>query len=153
MSLEMLANRAFSAGGEKKRESLLALIADRLQVLIDLTGIPFKILVSPPGIVLNVNVANDTLMLAGRIVPQGQIFTINDFTVSFRTNGGTVKLVAVDSNGTVRDDILVDISASGSGAGGTVLEQGETLAVMVQTQGAGTVTVRCSGILRKVRGF
>ena len=128
----MIVGKALSAG-DNTNTLLLNDIKNLIAKLIARQGSPRKILVSPPGITLSVNVAAETNLLQGPAVPQGFAFEIQDFTVSFRTAGGTVKLVATDAQGRVRDDILTDISTSGSGAGGVVLDAGEALAVLVQT--------------------
>ncbi len=148
MSVEGMVIAKALEGKNNTNTILLNDIKNLLIKQIARQGSPRKILVSPPGITLNVNVANETNLLQGPPIPQGFAFEIQDFTVSFRTAGGTVKLVATDAQGDVRDDILTDISTSGSGAGGVVLDPGEALAILVQTQGAGTITVRCSGVIK-----
>ena len=145
--LQGLVNKTTS---ESDRDILIS-INNELVKLNAFDPRPKIMLKTPKTTTLNVNQTANTVLLNSPIVPHNHVFTVKDFTVSFRTAGGTVKLVALDSQNAIMDDILVDISASGSGAGGTVFEAGEALGVVVQTQGAGTITVRCSGDLKRIR--
>jgi len=99
---------------------------------------------------LSSNVADGVLILPGVQIPTGHRGTVEDFNVNYTTAAGTVRLVIIDANGTIITDILRDINSSINGTGKTVLEQGQALAVVGQSAGAGTFSVYCSGTIQKV---
>ena len=99
---------------------------------------------------LSSNVAEDVLILAGLPIPALHRGSIEDFNINFSTAAGTVKLVILDSNKNIVVEVLRDINSSTNGTGKTVLEEGESLAVVGQTAGAGVFTVYCSGDTKKV---
>ena len=99
---------------------------------------------------LSSNVADGVMILAGTLIPLGHRGTVEDFNVNFTTAAGTVRLVIIDSNGTIITDVLRTINSSTNGTGKTVLEQNQALAVVGQSAGAGTFSVYCSGTIQKV---
>ena len=100
---------------------------------------------------LSSNVADGVLIFPGGKIPAGHRGTVRDFNLSYTTVAGTVRMVILDSSGNIRIDVLRGINASTNGVGETVLEEGEALAVVGQTAGAGIFSVFCSGTIQKVR--
>ena len=99
---------------------------------------------------LSSNVADAVLILDGVRIPQGYRATVEDFNINFTTAAGTVRLVILNSAGTIITDVLRSITSSTNGTGKTVLEEGQSLAVVGQSAGAGTFSVYCSGTIQKV---
>ena len=99
---------------------------------------------------LSSNVAADVLILPGRKVPLGYVMSVEDFNLTFSTVAGTVKIVVLNPNGEIRNEVLRGITGNTNGIGKPTLEEGESLAVMGQTAGNGTFGVYCSGVLQKV---
>ena len=102
--------------------------------------------------VLSSNVNNGVLILSGPLMRQNQKGIVEDFNVNFTTVAGTVRLVIVDAENNIVIDILRDITSSTNGTGKTVLEDGQRLAIVGQTAGAGVFSIYCSGFIQKV-GF
>ena len=101
--------------------------------------------------ILQVNVPVDTIILKGPQTPKGFNAIVTDISVNFTTAGGTVKISVLDASGkTVLNDISRDISNTASGQATTVLDEGERVGLVVQTQGAGVVGILVSGKLQKV---
>ena len=96
-------------------------------------------------------VADGVMILSGPVVSEGVKGIVEDFNINFTTAAGTVRLVIVDAQDNIIIDILRDITSSTNGTGKTVLENGQRLAIVGQTSGAGTFSVYCSGFLQKVR--
>ena len=99
---------------------------------------------------LSSNVADGVLILAGMRIPQNHRASVEDFNVNFTTVAGTVRLVILDSNDTIITDVLRSVASTTNGTGKTVLEQGQALAVVGQSAGAGVFSVYCSGTIQKV---
>ena len=99
---------------------------------------------------LSSNVADGVMILRGLPVQPDNRATIRDFNVNFTTTAGTVRLVIVDSHGSIITDVLRDINSSTNGTGSTVLEEGESLAIVGQSAGAGVFSVYCTGDTQKV---
>ena len=114
-----------------------------------LTPSPFIFLKSNNN-VLSSNVTDGTLILSGPLMGQGQKGIVEDFNVNFTTVAGTVRLVIVDSENNIIIDILRDITSSTNGTGKTVLEDGQRLAIVGQTAGAGVFSIYCSGFIQQV---
>ena len=100
---------------------------------------------------LSSNVADGVLILNGTPVPANSRATVRDFNVNFTTVAGTIRLVILDSSGSIKIDILRGINASTNGVGETVLEEGEMLALVGQSAGAGICSVYCSGQVQRVK--
>src|SRR3990167_10540847 len=86
---------------------------------------------------LSSNVADGVLILGGMRIPQNHRASVEDFNINFTTVAGTVRLVILNANDTIITDVLRSISTSVNGTGKTVLEEGQALAVVGQTAGAG----------------
>ena len=99
---------------------------------------------------LSSNVADGVLILAGIRIPQGHRASVEDFNINFTTVAGTIRLVILDSNDNIITDVLRSITSSTNGTGKTVLEEGQALAVVGQSAGAGVFSVYCSGTIQKV---
>ena len=99
---------------------------------------------------LSVDQAANAVMLQGPKVPLGYKGIIEDYNVNFTTAGGTVKFSVMTPSDTVYIDTNRNISSSSNGLGRTVLEEGQSLALIVQSQGVGVVSVLCTGTLQKV---
>ena len=127
---------------------------DRLSANIDklirFTPIPRNFLKSNSAN-LSSNVSDGTIILRGPPVPRNHRGVLEDFNINFTTAAGTVRLVILDPSGSIRIDILRDISGSTNGTGRTVLEESESIAVVGQTAGAGTFAAYVSGMLQRVR--
>ena len=106
---------------------------------------------SGSGNTLSSNVANNVLIMAGFPIPAGFRGALEDFNVNFTTAAGTVRIVILDKQNTIIQDLLRDISSSTNGTGKTILEEGQKIGIVGQTAGAGIFTVYISGTLQKVR--
>lgn len=110
---------------------------------------PF-VAINTQGATLSVNSAANTLIFAGVPVPTGYKAVIKDFNVNFTTSGGSVSIVIMDYNAkNVLNTITANVSSSASGFGGTVIDETQCIAIIVNTQGAGVVTAYISGMLQK----
>jgi len=103
------------------------------------------------GNTLSSNVANDVLIFAGFPIPAGFRGALEDFNVNFTTAAGVVRIVILDKQNNIIQDLLRDISSSTNGTGKTILEEGQKIGIVGQTAGAGIFTVYISGTLQKVR--
>ena len=119
---------------------------------IDIAREPIVILRSS-GANLSSNVADSVLILESAPTPQDRKIVVEDFNVNFTTAAGVVRVVILDSNSNIVNNLLRDVNSSTTGTGKTVLETGDRLAVVGQTAGAGTFGVYFSGYSQKVRGF
>jgi len=140
--------------GKAGNDNLLTAIQElnelnRLQT--ELIPKPFIFLKSNNNI-LSSAVTDGTLILSGPLMGANQKGIVEDFNINFTTAAGTVRLVIVDAENNIIIDILRDITSSTNGTGKTVLEDGQRLAIVGQTSGAGTFSVYCSGFIQKV-GF
>lgn len=123
-------------------------VAVELREVIQSFPKPFVFLRSEPAGVSSAQSEN-VLIIAGTPVPRGFKGQIEDFNVNFSTVAGTVKLAILNASGNRISDILLDINSNTSGIGKTILDEGQTLAVLGQTSGAGVFSVYCSGVIIK----
>ena len=151
MSLESMV-----AGSLLKKESNNQLLSniERLERAILRQTIrqtqPFIFLKSNNNI-LSSAVTDGTSILVGPQMPAGTKGVIEDFNVNYTTAAGTVRLVIMDAHKNIVTDVLRDISSSTNGTGKTVLDEGNRLAIVGQTSGAGTFSVYCSGFTQVIR--
>lgn len=103
------------------------------------------------GANLSSNVSDGVIILKGAPIPPDHRGVMEDFNINFTTAAGTVRLVILDSSDNIRIDILRDVTSSTNGTGRTVLEAGESMAVVGQSAGAGTFAAYVSGTLQRVR--
>jgi len=140
---------------EQQAQSDIALLLGELNATVrrsnDLVEKPFVFLKSANNI-LSSNVSNGVIILSGPPVRRGHKGVVEDFNINYTTTAGTVRLVILDASENIIIDILRDITSSTNGTGRTVLEEGERLAVVGQTAGAGVFSVFCSGAVQKVIG-
>jgi len=114
----------------------------------------FRTFLKSNGANLSSNVADGVIIFLGPKVPAGHVGVVTDLSINFTTAAGTVRISVIDSSGrTVINDISRDLSASASGQATTVLDEGERVAVVGQTAGAGTFGVLVSGKYQKVIEF
>jgi len=131
-------------------------IAIAIQQLNELIKLQTEI-VAKPFIFLKSNnnnlssaVLDGVLILSGPVIRENQKGIVEDFNINFTTAAGTIRLVIVDAQNNIITDILRDITSSTNGTGKTVLENGQRLAVVGQTSGAGVFSVFCSGFVQTV---
>jgi len=152
MSLETMAANAILGGASSKRlEDILVLL--QRSILQQVQKQPSLQIFLKSGIAntLSSNVADGVLILAGFPIPADHRGSLEDFNVNFTTAAGTVRLVILDKQNNIIQDLLRDISSSTNGTGKTIIEEGQKIGIVGQSAGAGIFTVYVSGILQKVR--
>lgn len=153
MSLEL---GILNAGMKNQSDNQLLKGIEKLEKAIlkqiDIAREPIVILRSS-GANLSSNVADSVLILESAPTPQDRKIVVEDFNVNFTTAAGVVRVVILDSNSNIVNNLLRDVNSSTTGTGKTVLETGDRLAVVGQTAGNGTFGVYFSGYSQKVRGF
>ena len=153
MSLEL---GILNAGMKNQSDNQLLKGIENLQKAIlkqiEIAREPIVILRSS-GANLSSNVGDGVLILESAPTPQDRKIVVEDFNVNFTTAAGVVRVVILDSNSNIVNNLLRDVNSSTTGTGKTVLETGDRLAVVGQTAGAGTFGVYFSGYSQKVRGF
>lgn len=150
MSLELSAlGLAGQAQGQNELLTAINELRREIRLLRDFTPQPFVFLKVPTEV--SSNVANNILIVAGQPVPAGHRATVKDFNLIFGTAAGTVKIVTLDPSGNVLQKVLEDVTSDANGIGETVLDEGERLAVVGQSAGAGTFTVYCTGSKQRFR--
>jgi len=112
--------------------------------------IPQIFLKSGFGNTLSSNVLDGVLILAGFPIPAGHRGSLEDFNVNFTTALGTVRIVILDKQNNIIQDLLRDITSSTNGTGKTVIEEGQKIGISGQVAGAGLFTVYITGSLQKV---
>lgn len=132
-------------------EQSIAELRRQIILIRDFTPQPFIFLKSTNN-GLSSNVNDGILIAVGQPVPYGHRATVRDFNLNYTTAAGTVRIVILAPGGqTIRQDVLRDINATTNGVGETVLDEGESLAVVGQTAGAGTFNVFCTGTKQRFR--
>lgn len=103
---------------------------------------------------LSANSAANTLIFAGVPVPVGYRCTLRDFNITFTASGGSVSIVIMDYNAkNILSTITQNVSSSASGFGGTVLDPTTCVAIIVNTQGVGTVQAYITGVLKPIVNY
>jgi len=152
MSVEMAAISALtSQASGKSLEAAIVLLQTSILEQVEKQPIPQIFLKSGIGNTLSSNVADSVLIMAGFPIPADHRGSLEDFNVNFTTAAGTVRLVILDKQNNIIQDLLRDISSSTNGTGKTILEEGQKMGIVGQTAGAGIFTVYVSGTLQKVR--
>ena len=150
MSIEtLIAGKAIDQMAQNNIALLLGELNEAVRISNNLVPKPFVFLKSNNDN-LSSNVNDGVLILNGPPMPAKTKGVVEDFNVNYTTAAGTVRLVILTASNVIRIDILRDISSSTNGTGRTVLEEGERLAVVGQTAGAGTFSVYCSGAVQTV---
>jgi len=147
----MIASQLIGGLSSKGLEQAIVLLNE--SILEQIRRIPQAqiFLKSGLGNTLSSNVANDVLIFAGFPIPAGFRGALEDFNVNFTTAAGTVRIVILDKQNNIIQDLLRDISSSTNGTGKTILEEGQKIGIVGQTAGAGIFTAYISGTLQKVR--
>ena len=99
---------------------------------------------------LSSNVSDGVLIIQSPVMNHGERGVVEDLNINFTTVAGTVRIVILDANNTIIQDVLRSITANTNGVGQPVLEEGQSLAVAGQSAGAGVFSVYCSGKLQGV---
>ena len=150
MSIEtLLAGKAIDRMTQNNIALLLGELNEAVRISNNLVPKPFVFLKSNNDN-LSSNVNDGVLILNGPPMPAKTKGVVEDFNVNYTTAAGTVRLVILDASNVIRIDILRDITSSTNGTGRTVLEEGERLAVVGQSAGAGVFSVYCSGAIQTV---
>lgn len=147
----MIAGQLLGQVSQKGLEAVLVLLQRSILQQIEKQPIPQIFLKSGINNTLSSNVADGVLIFAGFPIPAGHRGSLQDFNVNFTTVAGTVRLVILDKQNNIIQDLLRDISSSTNGTGATVIEEGQKLGIVGQTAGAGIFTVYVTGTLQKVR--
>lgn len=147
----MVASALLGRESQKGLEASLVLLQRSILNQVEKQPIPQIFLKSGIANTLSSNVADGVLILAGFPIPQGHRGSLEDFNVNFTTVAGTVRLVILDKQNNIIQDLLRDINSSTNGTGKTVIEEGQKMGIVGQTAGAGIFTVYVTGTLQKVR--
>ena len=147
----MIASQLLGRVSQKGLEEALVLLQSSILRQIERQPIPQIFLKSGIANTLSSNVADGVLILAGFPIPVNHRGSLEDFNVNFTTAAGTVRLVILDKQNNIIQDLLRDISSSTNGTGKTIIEEGQKMGIVGQTAGAGIFTVYVSGTLQKVR--
>lgn len=147
----MIATTVLGKLGQRGLEDALILLQRSILQQLERQPIPQIFLKSGIANTLSSNVADGVLILAGFPIPQGHRGSLEDFNVNFTTAAGTVRLVILDKQNNIIQDLLRDISSSTNGTGKTVIEEGQKMGIVGQGAGAGLFTVYVTGSLQKVR--
>ena len=147
----MIASTALNQLSGKGLETAIVLLQE--SILEQIRRIPQNqiFLKSGANVTLSSNVADGVLIMAGFPIPANFRGSLEDFNVNFTTAAGTVRLVILDKQNNIIQDLLRDISSSTNGTGKTILEEGQKMGIVGQSAGAGVFTVYVSGTLQKVR--
>ena len=145
----VIAGRMLQAAEHDTLMEELHLLRREIRLLRDYSPQPFVFLKSNSG--LSSNVADGIFIVTGQPVPPGYRATVRDFNLVYTTAAGTVQIVTTNQHGAIRQRVLRDITATTNGIGETVLEEGERLAVVGQTAGAGVFEVFCTGSKQRFR--
>ena len=150
MSIEtLIAGKAIDSMAQNNIALLLGELNETVRISNNLVPKPFVFLKSNNDN-LSSNVNDGVLILNGPPMPAKTKGVVEDFNVNYTTAAGTVRLVILTASNVIRIDILRDITNSTNGTGRTVLEEGERLAVVGQSAGAGVFSVYCSGAIQTV---
>lgn len=116
-----------------------------LNKIVDRSPVPFTFIQSNNN-ALSSNVADGIMIIQSPVMAHGQRGVVEDLNVNFTTVAGTVRIVKVrGQDGLQLVDIVRGITASTSGTGAVVLEEGEAIAILGQVAGAGVFGVFFSG--------
>ena len=155
MSFEAIASNLIN---EKVKESngssletltqALGQLNQSIELQSKIVDIPYVFLRSNGQRLSTTGTAGD-LIITGNPVPPGFMGTIEDFNVTFGTAGGTIELVILDANDQVINYLVTAITANQNGSGATVLQEGQKLAIRLNTSGAGIIGTFCSGKIKR----
>ena len=146
----MIAGQVLGKLSSKGLEEAIVLLQSSILRQVEKQPIPQIFLKSGIGNTLSSNKTDGELILSGFSIPTGFRGSLEDFNVNFTTVAGTVRLVILDKQNNIIQDLLRDISSSTNGTGKTVIEEGQKIGVVGQSAGAGIFTVYITGSLQKV---
>ena len=154
MSLEntigsIISNKVSENGSNENLVQALTNLNNSVTNAAKISEIPFVFLRTNGERISTTGTAGD-LIVVGSSCPSGFMGTIEDFNVTFGTSGGTVDLVLVDSNNQIINFLVKDITANQNGSGATVLQDGQRIAVRLDTSGSGLIGAFCSGKIKRV---
>ena len=155
MSFEAIASNIINnkvneknGSGVESLTSALNTLNQSVELQSKIVDIPYVFLRSNGQRLSTTGTAGD-LIITGNPVPPGFRGTVEDFNVTFGTAGGTVELVIVDQNNNLINYLVTAITANQNGSGATVLEEGQKLAIRLNTSGAGLIGTYCSGKIKR----
>ena len=142
-------NKSNSDAFEKRLLSSLNKFSESIDRFVEIQP-QYQPILKSDGANFSSNVADGVIIDKSFRVPQGHRLVVEDFNVNFTTVAGTVRIVILDANDNEVTDVLRDITGSTNGTGRTVLDQGERIAIVGQSAGAGIFGVYISGFLQKM---
>lgn len=147
----MIASRLL--GGESSKQLEQSIVLLQSSILEQIRRIPQAqiFLKSGKDNDLSSNVADGVLIFSGFPIPAGFRGALEDFNINFTSTAGTVRLVILDNQNNIIQDLLRDIASSTNGTGKTVIEEGQKLGIVGQSAGVGIFSVYVTGTLQKVR--
>ncbi len=153
MSLEstigsIISNKVNGSADNENLVQALTNLNNSVSNAAKISEIPFVFLRTNGERVSTTGSAGD-LIVIGPSCPAGFMGTIEDFNVTFGTSGGTVELVILDSNNQIINFLVKSITANQNGTGATVLQDGQRLAVRLNTSGSGLIGAFCSGKIKR----
>ena len=113
----MIAGQLLGRISQKGLEATLVLLQQSILQQIEKQPIPQIFLKSGIANTLSSNVEDGVLILAAFPIPQSHRGSLEDFNVNFTTAAGTVRLVILDKQNNIIQDLLRDISSSTNGTG------------------------------------
>jgi hypothetical protein len=103
------------------------------------------------GSCLSSNVSDGVLIIQSPVMNHGQRGLVKDLNINFTTIAGTVRMVKLrGQDGLILVDIVRGITASSSGTGDVVLQEGEAIGIVGQVAGAGTFSALFTGTVRNL---
>ena len=144
----IISNKVSQNGANENLVQALTNLNNSVTNAAKISEIPFVFLRTNGERVSTTGTAGD-LIVIGSSCPAGFMGTIEDFNVTFGTTGGTVELVILDSNNQVINFLVKSITANQNGSGATVLQEGQRIAVRLNTSGSGLIGAFCSGKIKR----
>ncbi len=144
----IISNKVSDNGTSENLVNALTNLNNSVENAAKISEIPFVFLRSNGERISTTGSAGD-LIIVGPSCPAGFMGTIEDFNVTFGTSGGTVELVILDSNNQVLNFLVKSITANQNGSGATVLQEGQRIAVRLNTSGSGLIGAFCSGKIKR----
>jgi hypothetical protein len=155
LSFEAIASNIINNKVNEKNGSSVETLTSALKTLNQsvelqskITEIPYVFLRSNGQRLSTTGSAGD-LLVTGNPVPPGFRGTVEDFNVTFGTAGGTVEIVILDQNNNLINFLVQSITSNQNGSGATVLEEGQKLAIRLNTSGSGIIGTFCSGKIKR----
>lgn len=115
-----------------------------LNKIVDRSPKPF-IFIQTANSAVSSNGSAGVPIVQSPVIGRGYRGVVRDFNINFGTVAGTVKISKINSSQLVTTDITTGITNSLSGQGSVVLEEGEAIAIVGQSAGAGLLGAFFSG--------